>query len=388
MGNQSVISLLSWRLFVIAVMLILALAVAFSCAGDDDDDNDISDDDAVDDDTIMDDDVIDDDLVDDDVLDDDVLDDDTVIDDDIIDDDSIDDDTIDDDSIDDDTIDDDAIDDDIVDDDTVDDDTADDDTVSETVTVLTVNVQNPFWNLFNVDERTEIIADLILEKQPDFVALQEAAQLLFIENRAEVLAEMTGYEYVWKMTHNIPLVFQEGVAVLTQLPIEWSDSDWLPHPELIGVLRRAVLGVRVTMGLGEMYFYCSHMTISDNPEKKADQALAAWQFMKDHPTARSGFFAGDLNAEPDSLAMRFLRGETAYQGYEGDLIDSWIETNPSTPGYTYPADAPNRRIDYIYVVPGTGQLATPLECERVLTEPVGGTWATDHIGVLCRFDVP
>jgi len=284
-------------------------------------------------------------------------------------------------------LDDDTFDDDTIDDDTTDDDTADDDEV-EDMTVLTVNLQNPIWNLFDVDARTQIVADLILDRQPDFVALQEAAQLLLVQNRAEVLAEMTGYEYVWKKTHEIPLVFEEGIAIMTRLPIEWSDYERLPHPEIFGLFGRAILGARVNMELGEIYFYCSHMTTSSNSTEKADQALDAWLFMQSHPSDRTGFFAGDLNAEPDTLAMRFLRGETEYQGYEGDLFDEWLETNPSDPGYTFPSDDPDRRIDYIYLVPGSRELAVPLECERVFTEAVGNVWATDHIGVLCRFEVP
>ncbi len=352
-------------------LLVLFFGSLLSCNDDDDSEDYANDDtnDGANDDTVG----ADDDLMDDDIWDDDLNDDDTVMDDDSMDDDFTDDDTVDDDTI---------------DDDTEDDDTADDDLTGEIITVLTMNLQNPIWNLLNVDDRTQIVADLILDKQPDFVAMQEAAQLLLVQNRAEVLAEMTGYEYVWKKTHEIPLVFEEGIAIMTRLPIEWSDREWLPHPEILGLFERSILGVRVSTELGEIYFYCSHMTTSNNSTEKADQALDAWLFMKSHLSERTGFFAGDLNAEPDSLAMRFLRGEAQHDGYEGDLFDEWIETNPSDPGYTYPSDNPDRRIDYIYLVPGSRELALPLDCERVLAEPVGGVWASDHIGVLCSFDVP
>ncbi|MBZ0272927.1 endonuclease/exonuclease/phosphatase family protein [bacterium] len=390
--------------FAVVFLLLAFVTTAFTagctCGDDDDDgsgsppdddalnddatDDDTGDDDSLDDDS-MDDDAADDDTVDDDAGDDDSLDDD-MTDDDTADDDSADDDIADDDTGDDDTLDDDTADDDTGDDDTSDDDTGDDDIADTTITIMTMNLQTPFLNFADPDDRLQMVADVINDRQPDFVGVQEAAELLFVPNRAPELAALTGYDYIYKETHNFPLLFKEGIAIFSRWPILWDQDQWLPHPEFLTVLRRAVLGVRADTPWGEMYFYDSHFTIDDRDVIKADQALTAFEFIEQYPSPIPSFFAGDLNCEPDRLAMEFLRGETIYQGRYGNFVDAWLELYPHDVGYTYPADDPEKRIDYVYAIPGNLGEAVAMECEHVLDAPDAGLWASDHIGVICEFE--
>ena len=59
---------------------------------------------------------------------------------------------------------------------------------------------------------------------------------------------------------------------------------------------------------------------------------------------------------------------------------------PGDPGYTIPSDGPDRRINYVYILPGSvAPLPTIDACERVFTVPMGGVYASDHIGVRCTF---
>ncbi|MCZ7582790.1 MAG: endonuclease/exonuclease/phosphatase family protein [Deltaproteobacteria bacterium] len=366
------------RLFHLGTILILfAFASVGGCECGDDDDDDGGGGTALDDDTSGPDD--DSTGADDDVDDD-------ATDDDFVDDDSGDDDTADDDTTDDDTGDDDTADDDTFDDDTADDDTADDDEdVIVDVRVLTLNIQNPLFAGDPLDDRTQVVADFINDAQPDFVALQEVTQNLFQRNVGEVLSEKTGYDYVFRQTHYLPFLAEEGVGILSMHPIEWHDSVGLPHPEFPLLLSRAILGVRVTTEVGSFQFFGSHWTISSLPAFKADQATAALDFIYSHPSDNPAFFAGDLNAEPDMIAMRVLRGEDVWNGKTGDLVDAWLDVHPGDPGYTHPSDDPEKRIDYIYVIPGADSSFETLSCEVVLTEEVGGTRASDHAGVLCDF---
>jgi endonuclease/exonuclease/phosphatase family metal-dependent hydrolase len=95
-----------------------------------------------------------------------------------------------------------------------------------------------------------------------------------------------------------------------------------------------------------------------------------------------------MNSVPDTLPMRFLRGETPYQGATGDLSDAWKTMNPKDPGFTDPSSGPQDRIDYIYVIPGPTGAPKVQSCRLVLDKPVNGIYASDHIGVLCTFEVP
>jgi endonuclease/exonuclease/phosphatase family metal-dependent hydrolase len=254
----------------------------------------------------------------------------------------------------------------------------------ETLSVLQINIQTVIANAKEIEARTGAVADLILAEKPHFVALQEVTDTTSYGNRDEVLAEAVGYEWVFEMTHD---TLKEGIAVLSRWPVVWHEAVQLPHEELGGLFKRAVLGVRAASNVGEMQFFCTHLTVDSDSTKKADQAAAALEFIESHPSALPAFFAGDMNAKPDELAMRMLRGEAEHGGLKGDLVDSWLAVNGADPGFTQPSDNPTKRIDYIYLVPGTGSTAEVRSCETVFTKPVNGVMVSDHLGLLCHYTV-
>lgn len=99
-------------------------------------------------------------------------------------------------------------------------------------------------------------------------------------------------------------------------------------------------------------------------------------------------FMGDLNTEPDSDEIRFVRGYTAdeYGFYMADCFGIRGEG----PGHTWHRDNlyaarehyPDRRIDYIFVRgPDRWHRGEPLACRVVLDEPRDGVFASDHYGV-------
>ncbi len=250
------------------------------------------------------------------------------------------------------------------------------------LTVVSFNLLHGFPDFPVLDERTQIIADYINDNQPDLVALQEIGQTPTVQNRAEVLAAMTGYDWVWEKASGVEFVFEEGPGILSRWPITDSAAVELPHPGLGGFeVRKAVRG-RIDTPYGPVNITSTHLTTQKDPTMSADQALAAYQLARGDATALPSFFAGDMNALPESLAMQMLRGEAFHAGVTGDLVDAWLAANPDDPGYTS-TDAPER-IDYVYVVPGTAAIGEVLSCEIILEDPVGGVMASDHLGVSCR----
>ncbi|MBW2534412.1 MAG: endonuclease/exonuclease/phosphatase family protein [Deltaproteobacteria bacterium] len=251
--------------------------------------------------------------------------------------------------------------------------------------IMTLNLSNGYVNGSDLDHRTQMVIDAVHDLQPDAIALQEVVQSSGIPNRAAVISQATGYQWEWERSYGIPFLYDEGISLLSRWPIAWRDFAVLPHPDLAGQITRLVLGAGVATPQGVVSVFATHLNVGTDPVKRADQALAAWQYARSVPSELPGFFAGDLNAEPEGLSMRFLRGEASHQGEAGDLVDAWPAANPGDPGHTIPSDDPTRRIDYIYVVPGTGPAPAVDACQLVLDGEDQGVRASDHIGVVCDF---
>ncbi len=252
-------------------------------------------------------------------------------------------------------------------------------------TLNLLNPSNPLSSSADVNVRTQLVIDAINAEQPDLIAFQEVVSSASVPNRAEFIANATGYEWAWQMEYSA-VIYDEGIAVLSKWPIVDTASVELPHKDLVLVTRFA-LGARVTTPAGPVGFYSTHMTVGGSEEQSADQAAKAYEFITQRSGTTPAFFAGDLNAEPETPSMRFLRGETDHGGVTGNFVDLWLATNPDDVGYTIDAEDPNKRIDYIYASGSTSAVVTPDQCHLIFDAPVSGVYASDHIGVSCTVTV-
>ncbi|MBI5528552.1 MAG: endonuclease/exonuclease/phosphatase family protein [Deltaproteobacteria bacterium] len=253
--------------------------------------------------------------------------------------------------------------------------------------VMTINLKHPLTGIDEAIKRLQIVATGINDKQPDVVALQEVVKSGSDPNLAEQLAGLTGYQWVWEFAYTVPALFDEGLGILSRWPVLWNDSAELPHLDLV-LFQRRVLGGLVDSPHGQIHLFCTHMTTDSGETVKADQALAVYEFIQTRPSPLPGFLAGDMNAEPDKLAMRFYRGEAEHEGKSANFVDSWAVANPGDEGFTMSSSNPQKRIDYIYVVPGQAGTAAVVSCEIMFAQPVGGLYASDHLGVYCEFTLP
>ena len=266
--------------------------------------------------------------------------------------------------------------------DLVPDDSGDATTVLTLWTLNLLNPSNPLSPSGDVEMRTQMVIDAILEEQPDIIAFQEVVDSGTVPNRAELIAVETGYHWAWQKEYSL-VIYDEGIAVLSRTPILETESIELPHVDLF-LFTRYVLGARVETAAGPVDFYCTHMTVGGTEEQSADQAAAAWSFITERSAGIPAFFAGDLNAEPDTLSMRFLRGETSHGEATGDFIDAWLATRPGDLGYTIDSSDPHDRIDYIYVTATAPYPVRPRDCQLIFDEAADGIYASDHIGVACQ----
>lgn len=245
------------------------------------------------------------------------------------------------------------------------------------IRILTLNLQTFNANPV-VDLRTQMVIDYLKSTSPDLVAFQEAAESSEVRNRAEVIAAAAGYEHVWTSANmNQPLDYKGGSAVLSRWPIESQELEDLPFLGLEGEYQARAIRITSRTPVGRVNLVGVHVTAVDAPGLKTDQTITAANLLLRAQRRLPGFYAGDFNAEPNAPSIEALRDS-------GSFEDAWSAANPEASGHSYPANNPDRRIDYIFTVPGSESRAKTLRCS-LFGDQSEGTRVSDHLGVLCDF---
>jgi len=203
------------------------------------------------------------------------------------------------------------------------------------------------------------IAGVISSSDPDVVCLQEVDRRTVRTggvDQAMELAHLLGMESVFHRCIDYQ-GGEYGDAVLTHLkPRE------VHKLELPGLLeQRGVVGVVITPAEAPVLVCSTHFDHGrDNPSRIEEARIVA-EFAAESPIPV--ILAGDLNALPESEVLAIL---------------SRTFEVPSHSAPTFPADLPQRRIDYILStrIPGWQLVET-----RVVPEPL----ASDHRPVLAIF---
>lgn len=220
----------------------------------------------------------------------------------------------------------------------------------------------------------ERVSELVLLLEADIVLLQEVDRETERSGEVDQLAELehlTGFHGAFGRT----LDYQGGeygIAMLSRWPIR---SDTLiPLPVDVAQERaggsyepRGALRAEVAAPAGSIGVLNTHLAaFSQDHYRRQEMATVrreADRLRDDYGVAVVG---GDFNAEPDSEVIRTM--------LDAGWIDGWGACGESGAGLTYPADRPERRIDYLFLSPD-------LTCDsaRVLS-----TGASDHRPLLVR----
>ncbi len=192
------------------------------------------------------------------------------------------------------------------------------------------------------------IADEIRAMDADLVALQEVDvrwhQRSGFADQADELGTMLGVEVRFAPIYNLAGVTGQptrefGVALLSKLPIlSWRNDSLTrlstqttnPTPARMPGLLRAVVnfrGTRVTV-------LTTHLDYRSDPAIRRAQVGEIVQVLAQ--SSGPTILAGDLNATPEALELQPLFTR---------LMDAWRTSQG--PGFTYPANAPTKRIDYV-----------------------------------------
>ena len=235
-----------------------------------------------------------------------------------------------------------------------------------TIRVLTYNIHHGEGMDGQID--LERIARVIRQTEADLVALQEVDRGVERTNRVDqpaLLAGLTGMRAIFEK--NIDYQGGEyGNAVLSRLPVEYHENHYLPKS--LPNEQRGMLEVHVRVGGEKLIFFATHFDHrADDGERMASVAMLCERV--EQYQGSPVVVAGDLNDFPDSRAI----SETTVC-----LTDVFVVADGS--GFTYPADDPVRRIDYVLHNRDPGLRC--IDC-RVILEPA----ASDHRPVLAVFEL-
>jgi endonuclease/exonuclease/phosphatase family metal-dependent hydrolase len=254
--------------------------------------------------------------------------------------------------------------------------------------VLTLNI----WNLSgDWRSRRHRIVAVLQRWEPDVVCLQEVVANER-GNQAEWLASGLGgwsVAYAGEPPSAGATLF--GNAVLSRWPIDAWASARLPYVPDEREVQRVVVHAR-TRGVDVITTHLAWQLHDAALRERQVQALVRFVSERTDPAAPLGpVVAGDLNAEPDSTAVRYLTGLASLDGASTYLQDAWRLAGDGGPGLTWSnrnphADhdqEPDRRLDYVFSgFHGPTGAGRPVECRVVADEPADGVWPSDHFGVL------
>jgi endonuclease/exonuclease/phosphatase family metal-dependent hydrolase len=180
------------------------------------------------------------------------------------------------------------------------------------------------------------IADVINAEHPDLVGLQEVDRgVNRTEGKDEIaeLAKLTSMNYAF--AHNLDYQGgQYGVAILSRLAIE--KTDHRKYENRREAERRGMLRVEVRLGGRKLNFVTTHLDY-----QYADGRLFETEQMLKFLDGVEGplIVVGDFNDEPAGDAYKLML--TKFE-------DSWLTGKSKANGFSYPADQPAKRIDYVF----------------------------------------
>lgn len=211
------------------------------------------------------------------------------------------------------------------------------------------------------------IAGVINSQHPDLVGLQEVDRGVERTQRIDEIAEiskLTHMEYAFAFN----LRYQGGlygVAILSRFPIMATDHRLYQNTreaERRGFIRALVMAPGHTLN-----FVTTHLDYQyeDGRVYETQQLLGALKDVKGPLIV-----AGDFNDIP--------AGE-AYQLMRQSFVDAWAETKSGDEGFSYPADKPAKRIDYI--------LTRQSDRIRARRAWIIETLASDHVPVVADLEI-
>jgi endonuclease/exonuclease/phosphatase family metal-dependent hydrolase len=238
-------------------------------------------------------------------------------------------------------------------------------TFAKTIRVMTYNIHVGIGMDKKLDLRR--IADVINKEKPDLVGLQEVDRGVQRTQRIDEIVELsklTRMEYAFAF--NLPYQGgQYGVAILSRFPIRATEHRL--YKNLREAERRGFIRAEVRIDGRVVHFVTTHLDYQHDDGRlfEAQQMLA---FLSD--VKGPLIVVGDFNDLPTGQTYQLMRNA---------FDDAWIDGRGTGEGFSYPADKPAKRIDYIFMR-STGQI-------RTRRAWIVQTLASDHIPVVADLEL-
>lgn len=251
--------------------------------------------------------------------------------------------------------------------------------IGDEFVVVTQNIWGggPRW-----DRRRHALAHDLKTLHPDVVGLQEVtARTPSGEgSQAHELAAMVGgYDTFFAAGRVKPSGECEGVALLCRRDVREHSVESLTldtEDFLESQNQRVVLCGMLELPEGPVDVFVTHLSLSKRARARTIMELLAFvgrERARSHSVA--AVLVGDFNGTPSEPAIAALEGSSDWP--EGGWADVWrVAQGPHACGATWPAIAPFRRIDYVFVQPRDGWEIRACE--------VGARSGSDHRAVVAR----
>lgn len=234
-----------------------------------------------------------------------------------------------------------------------------------TIRVMTYNIHVGV----GMDKQLDLqrIADVINKERPDLVGLQEVDRGVERTQRKDEiieLAHLTKMEYAF--AHNLDYQGgQYGVAILSKFPIGTIDHRMYQNKR--EAERRGMIRIEVKIDGKVVNFVTTHLDY-----QYQDGRLFEAEQMLDFLGTIKGplIIVGDLNDEPTGSAYKLILNQ---------FDDAWLSSHQTADGFSYPADKPIKRIDYVFIRKSDGL--------KIKKAWVVETLASDHVPIVTEIEV-
>lgn len=232
--------------------------------------------------------------------------------------------------------------------------------------------------------RRDRLLQCLQDEEIDVVLLQEVADRAWRLNQAEEVAHLSGYAMSFvpsQLFFPWPPV-ATGLAVLSRFPMsnQLAMEIFPPTSPIPTGRHQRRIAQRVELLLDGMsvVVYNTHFPL--RAQERVTAAYRLWsQVVQDEAVLI--VVGGDLNARPEESAIGFLQGKVSMDGMRGALVDAW-GTAGIGPAETFPAAAPQARIDYIFY---QAEPSVIVQETKVLGIPP--QQMSDHAAVVSTFSI-